>query len=76
MSKYYYIEENNKIIGFDTDKARLEQIIAMPQYSHLEIKETERPIVNFEFADTDEYKQKQVSEREKNSGQNFLKYQM
>ena len=72
MSKYYYIEENNKIIGFDTDKARLEQIIAMPQYSHLEIKETERPIVNFEFADTDEYKQKQVSEREKKFRSEFF----
>ena len=44
----------------------------MPQYSHLEIKETERPIINFEFADTDEYKQKQISEREKNFSSEFF----
>ena len=29
----------------------------MPQYAGLEIKETDRPIVEFEFADTEEYAQ-------------------
>lgn len=60
----YFIEENNQIIGFDTNKARLELTIKMPQYAHLEIKETERPIVNFQFADTEEYRQEQIKRRE------------
>ena len=60
----YYIEENNQIIGFDTNKARLEPIVKMPQYTHLEIKETGRPIVDFQFADTEEYQQKQIKKRE------------
>lgn len=62
----YYIEENNQIIGFDTNKSRLEVIVKMPQYTHLEIKETERPIVDFQFADTEEYKaQQSIKERER-----------
>lgn len=52
----YYIEKDNKIVLHDTDKARIERTLKfMPQYKGLELKETERPIENGEFADTDEY---------------------
>lgn len=54
----YYVETENEIVLYDTDKTRLEQTINfMPQYAGLEIKETDRPIVEFEFADTEEYAQ-------------------
>ena len=55
----YYIEKDNKIIFVDTDLQRLQNTIALGEYSTLEIQETERPIVNFEFADTPEYIAKQ-----------------
>ena len=51
----YYIEKDNQIIFFDTDLQRLQNTVALGEYSELEIKETERPIENFEFADTPEY---------------------
>ena len=57
----YYVEENNKIVLFDEDKEKLQNTLAlMPQYRGLEILETDRPIINFEFADTEEYKQEQA----------------
>ena len=61
----YYIEENNKIVLFDEEREKLvKTLVFMPQYSGLEIKETERPIENFEFADTEEYAQaKAAAER-------------
>lgn len=58
----YYIEKDNKILLFDEDKQKLQDTIAfMPQYKGLKILETERPIVNFEFADTPEYIEKQLN---------------
>ena len=58
----YYIEKDNKILLFDEDKQKLQNTIAfMPQYKDLKILETERPIVNFEFADTTEYIEKQLN---------------
>ena len=57
----YYVEENNKIVLFDEDKEKLQNTLSfMPQYRGLEILETDRPIINFEFADTEEYKQEQA----------------
>ena len=57
----YYIEQDNKIVLFDEDKQRLQNtLLFMPQYAGLEIKETTRPIVDFQFADTDEYKEEQA----------------
>ena len=58
----YYIEKENKIVGFDTDKAKFQRTVG----ENVEIKETERPLVLSEdgtyyvFADTDEYKQEQA----------------
>lgn len=63
----YYIEKDNKILLFDEDKQKLQDTIAfMPQYKGLKILETERPIVNFEFADTPEYIEKQLNEAKTN----------
>ena len=67
----YYIEQNNKIVLFDENISKLEKTLSfMPQYSGLEIKETDRPIENFEFADTPEYiskKSRQQLEQQVNS---------
>ena len=52
----YYIEQDGKIVLHDTNKNRIETTLKfMPQYAGLEIKETERPIENGEWADTDSY---------------------
>ena len=59
----FYIQQDEKIVLFDKDKQKLQNTIAfMPQYKGLKILETERPIVNFEFADTPEYIEKQLNE--------------
>ena len=52
----YYLEEDGKIKLYDTDRNRLVTTLKFtPQFAGLEIKETERPIENFEWADTPEY---------------------
>lgn len=52
----YYIEQEGKIKLHDTDKNRLVTTLKFtPQYKGLEIKETDRPIENCEWADTPEY---------------------
>lgn len=59
----YYVEENNKIILFDEDKEKLQNtLLFTPQYKGLSIQETDRPIDNFEFADTEEYLAKKQEE--------------
>lgn len=60
---YYYIEKDNKIKLYDTDKEKLitTQSI-MPDLEGLEIQETSRPIEEFQFADTEEYKAKKAAE--------------
>lgn len=66
----FYIEENNKIVLADENKQKLENtLLFMPQYANLEIKETDRPIIDFKFADTDEYKAEQEKkEKERING--------
>lgn len=63
----FYIEENNKIVLFDESYSKLVDTIKfMPQYHDLEIKETDRPIIDFEFADTPEWEEEQrQKERER-----------
>ncbi len=57
----FYIEKENQIVLFDEDKQKLQDtLLFMPQYQGLEIKETERPIIDFQFADTEEYQQEQA----------------
>lgn len=57
----YYIQKNNDIILYDTNRQQLENTIAfMPQFRDIPIKETERPIEfnncsnTYVFADTPE----------------------
>ena len=73
----YYIEKDSKIVLHDTDDARIKRTLKfMPQYAGLELKETERPIENCEWADTPEYIAKkhkqevtnQVNNLEENTG--------
>lgn len=59
----FYIEQDNKILLFNEDKAVLENtLLFTPQYQGLSIQETDRPIENFEFADTEEYLTKKQEE--------------
>lgn len=59
----YYIEKNKKIVLFDTDRNKLVNSLKfMPQYKAKDIKETERPIENFEWADTEEHIAKKQKE--------------
>ena len=61
----FYVEQDNKIVLFDEDKIKLQNTLLLtPQYNGLEIKETTRPIENFEFADTEEYLAKKQQEEE------------
>lgn len=59
----YYIENDNKIILFDNNRQKLENTLSlMPEYKVLEIKETNRPIIDFQFADTEEYISKALAD--------------
>lgn len=61
MSTTYYIEQNGQILLYDTDKTLfMNSYNDNPDFAGLEIKETERPIENFQFADTEEYQQEQA----------------
>lgn len=52
----FYILQNDKIVLYDESREKLENTIKfMPQYADLPILETDRPIVDFEFADTPEW---------------------
>ena len=52
----YYIEQEGQIKLHDTDRARLERTLQfMPQYAEATIQETQRPIENCRWADTEEY---------------------
>lgn len=66
----YYIEKNNQILLFDTDKQKLQATLKFtPQYKGLEIQETQRPIVDFEFADTEEYISEQLAKAKESKTQ-------
>lgn len=60
----YYIKKDNKIVGFDINKTRLQRTIG----EDAEILETERPLVLSEdntcyiFADTDDYRQEKLKQ--------------
>lgn len=52
----YYLEQDGKIVLHDTDKNRIKTTLKfMPQYAGLELKQTQRPIENCEWADTPQY---------------------
>ena len=67
----YYVENNGKIVLFDTDKEKIQNTLTfMPKLEGLEISETERPIVlkedcsEFVFADTQQYQQDQIQKEQ------------
>ena len=52
----YYVEKDDKIILYGTEELSVKhRLMFMPPYRDLEIKQTERPIENNEWADTPEY---------------------
>ena len=63
----YYVEKENKIVLFDENRKKIEDtMVFIPEYQGLEIKETNRPIVDFEWADTPEWEEEQKQkERER-----------
>jgi hypothetical protein len=66
----YYVEQDGQIVLYDEDRQVLENTLEFtPQYAGLEIKVTDRPIVDFEWADTPEWEAEQArKEREKLDG--------
>lgn len=67
----FYIQQDEKIVLFDTDKEKLQNTLAfMPQYEDLKVLETEKNIVVFDgvfyFEDDEEYiAKKQRAEQER-----------
>ena len=52
----FYIEKDGRIVLHNENLTVLQNtLLCMPQYQGLEIQETDRPIENFQFADTPEY---------------------
>lgn len=52
----FYIEKDGKILLFNEDKQTiLNTQKVFSNYAGLEIKETDRPIVDYQFADTEEF---------------------
>ena len=51
----YYIEQDNEIVLFDTDRSKLQATLKfMPKFAELEIKETDKRIIDFHFVDSSE----------------------
>lgn len=79
----YYIEKDNKIVLFDTDKQKIKNtLLFMPDLQGSEIKETQRPIDSaddgsgFIWADTPEYLAKELlKEKEIKKAQNKAAYE-
>ena len=80
----YYIEKDNKIVLFDTDKQKIKNtLLFMPDLQGAEIKETQRPIdfaddgSGFIWADTPEYLAKELlEEKEIKKAQNKAAYEI
>lgn len=59
----FYIEKDNRIVLAYEKKSDLENaLLVCFEYAGLEIKETDRPIINCQFADTEEFKQQQAEQ--------------
>lgn len=65
----FYVEKDNKIVLFDNNFERLQNtLILVPELQGLEIQETERPIIDFQFADTEEFNVKWVQKEKERIG--------
>lgn len=69
----YYIQDNNKIIGYDTDKERLETTIKISKYKNAEILVTEDLIIDGKIITQEQYEQEQAQEREQTFYTHFIK---
>ena len=57
----FYVEQDGQIVLFNEDRQILENTLEFtPQYAGLEIKVTDRPIIDFEWADTPEWQEEQA----------------
>lgn len=69
----FYVELNDKIVLYDENYDAVRNAVKHSlQYQDLPIKETDRPIVDFEFADTEEYKEKQRQKEEQEFNRKFF----
>lgn len=70
---FYVKDENNKIVLFDEDIENIQNsLLFLPQYGDYEIKETDRPIIDYQFADTEEYINEQAQARETSFNEEFF----
>ena len=70
---FYVEDENNKIVLFDEDIENIQNsLLFLPQYGDYEIKETDRPIIDYQFADTEEYINEQAQARETSFNEEFF----
>lgn len=59
----FFVSCNDKIVLYNEDRDTIVNTLKiLPQYQDLEIQETNRPIDNFEFADTPEYIERKAAE--------------
>lgn len=69
----FYIEKEGRIVLYNEDLTKIQNtLLCMPQYQGLEIQETERPIVDFQFADTPEYIAEQIEKRTEQFHRDFF----
>ncbi len=70
----FYVQQNGKIVLFDTNKVKIQNTLAMSQYVDLPIFETEREIIelNNEFVFKDEVQDKLTQAREEEFLKRFL----
>jgi hypothetical protein len=76
--KNYFIEKDDKIVLFDTNKETLQNTLEfMPDYAELEIQETEREIIQLdnEFVFADEH-QEEIERKEKDEKIEELKLKL
>lgn len=69
----YYIQDNNKIIGYDTDKERLETTIKISKYKNAEILKTEDLIIDGKIITQEQYEQEQAEARKEVFYTHFIK---
>lgn len=69
----YYIEYEGKIVLYNESYKKIQDtLICMPQYQGLPILETDRPIKDFQFADTKEYIEAQIQKRKDDFHRDFF----
>lgn len=69
----FYIEKDGRIVLHNEDSTILQNtLLCMPQYQGLEVQETDRPIENFQFADTPEYIAQRAALREEQFRKDFF----